>query len=260
MLDAGSPVATISTPAHTTQLADVRLGVVCPMANEALNAVSFVDAVLAECGRHGLGSVALFVVVDRVSHDETRSLLEAHQLRQPRLHVVWAPETRGVADAYVRGYREALDAGCDWILEIDAGFSHDPADIGRFLAAMAAGRDCVFGSRFRKGGRNLASLRRRFISRSGTLLANRLLGTRLSDMTSGYQLFTRDALEAVLARGIRSQGPFFQTEMKAHCRNLRWAEVPITYDAGSHAIGPRAIGESLVNLGRLFRRRISGDL
>jgi dolichol-phosphate mannosyltransferase len=260
VLAPGSSAAPISSPAHAAPLTDICLGVVCPMANEALNAVSFVDAVLSECSRHGLGSVTLFVVVDRVSHDETRALLEAHQARQSRLRVVWAPETRGVADAYVRGYREALGAGSDWILEIDAGFSHDPSDIGRFLVAMAEGRDCVFGSRFRKGGRNLAPLRRRVVSRSGTMLANRLLGTKLSDMTSGYQLFTRDALEAVLAKGIRSKGPFFQTEMKAYCRNLRCGEVPITYDAGSHAVGARAIGESLVNLGRLFRLRISGDL
>ena len=79
-------------------------------------------------------------------------------------------------------------------------------------------------------------------------------------MTSGYQLFTRAALEAVLAKGIRSKGPFFQTEMKAYCRKLHCAEVPITYDAGSHPVGLRAIGESLVNLGRLFRRRLSGDI
>lgn len=259
MLAPGS-AAPVSSLAHTVWLPEIRLGVVCPMANEALNAVSFVDAVLSECSHYGLRSVTFFVVVDRVSHDETRALLEAHQARQPRLHVVWAPETRGVADAYVRGYREALAAGSDWILEIDAGFSHDPTEIGAFLAAMAEGRDCVFGSRFRNGGRNLAPLRRRIVSRSGTVLANRLLGTRLSDMTSGYQLFTRATLEAVLAKGIRSKGPFFQTEMKAYCRNLRCAEVPITYDAGSHAVGPRAIGESLVNLGGLFRRRISGEL
>jgi dolichol-phosphate mannosyltransferase len=248
------------SPAGMIRFADIRLGVVCPMANEALNAVSFVDAVLGECGRYPLASVSLFAVVDRVSRDETRAVLEAHESRQPQLHVVWAPETRGVADAYIRGYREALAAGCDWILEIDAGFSHDPSDIGPFLNAMAEGRDCVFGTRFQEGGQNHATRRRRFISRAGTLLANRLLGTTLTDMTSGFQLFRRSALEAALAKGIRSKGPFFQTEIKAYCRNLWFAEVPITYDAGSHGVGPRAIGESLINLGRLFRRRWSGEL
>ena len=239
---------------------ELRLGVVCPMANESDSAVRFVDAVLAECGRYGFKSVALFVVVDTVSHDGTRELLEAHEALQPQLRVIWAPETRGVADAYVRGYREAVAAASDWILEIDAGFSHDPAEMGKFFEALADGRDCVFGSRFREGGRNLGTLRRRGISRGGTALANLLLGTRLSDMTSGYELFTRETLEAVLAKGISSKGPFFQTEVKAYCRNLRCAEIPIQYNAGNHNIGARAIAESLLNLGRLLRRRIAGDL
>jgi len=103
------------------------------MANEAATAVRFVDAVLSECENHGFDSVTLFVVLDNVSRDDTRELLEAHVAVQPELSVIWAPETRGVADAYVRGYREALAAGCDWILEIDAGFSHEPSDIGQFL-------------------------------------------------------------------------------------------------------------------------------
>jgi dolichol-phosphate mannosyltransferase len=241
-------------------VASVRLGIVCPMANEAATALDFVDAVLGACGRYGFRSVTLFTVLDTVSEDDTRSLLAAHRRLQPQLRVVWAPETRGVADAYVRGYREALAAGCGWILEIDAGFSHQPSDIGRFVEAMAGNRDCVFGSRFRPGGSNLATLRRRAVSRGGTALANLLLGTKLTDMTSGYQLFSRAALEAVLAKGIRSKGPFFQTEIRTHCRHLRLAEVPISYNAGSHAVGRRAVAESFVVLARLFARRLVGDL
>jgi dolichol-phosphate mannosyltransferase len=247
-------------PGQPAVFSDLRLGIVTPMANESPTAVSFVDAVLAECAQYDFASVTLFVVVDNVSRDTTRSLLEAHQALQPELRVVWAPDTHGVADAYVRGYREALAAGCDWILEIDAGFSHDPTVIGAFFAAMANGRDCVFGSRFCEGGRNLGTLRRRFVSRGGTALTNLLLGTKLTDMTSGYQLFTRPALEAVLAKGISSKGPFFQTEIKAHCRNLRIAEIPIQYNAGSHDVGSRAIVESFANLWRLFQLRLSGGL
>src|SRR5436305_7607134 len=88
--------------------ASLRLGVACPMANEAGTAVKFVDAVIAEVGRYGFEAVTLFVVIDTVSRDRTRDLLEAYEAQCPELQVVWAPETRGVADAYVRGYREAL--------------------------------------------------------------------------------------------------------------------------------------------------------
>ena len=250
----------IQRPAARTDLAGLRLGIVCPMANEAATAVRFVDAVLAECERHGFDSVTLFVVLDNVSRDDTRNLLETHRTLQPELSVIWAPDTRGVADAYIRGYREALETSCDWILEIDAGFSHEPSDIGKFLEAMVDGRDCVFGSRFRERGQNLGTLRRRVVSRGGTALTNLLLGTKLTDMTSGFQLFTHATLESVLAKGISSKGPFFQTEMKTHCRNLRVAEIPIQYNAGSHGVGRRAITESFITLFQLFRRRLVGDL
>jgi len=246
--------------ATSFDVADLRLGIVCPMANEAGSAVDFVDAVLDVCTSYDFEAVTLFVIVDKASLDNTRELLEAQQSARPELRVIWAPETRGVADAYVRGYREALDSGCDWILEIDAGFSHRPSDIGSFFEAMADGNDVVFGSRFSEGGRNLGTRRRRIISRGGTALTNLLLGTTLTDMTSGFELFTRAALESVLAKGIESKGPFFQTEIKTHCRNLRIAEIPIRYDAGSHSIGLRALAESFANLWRLFRRRLSGDL
>lgn len=257
-MDASSQL--IPDRATGPDVADLRLGIVCPMANEAATAVRFVDAVLGECEHFGFDSVTLFVVLDNVSRDDTRELLEAHVVAQPELSVVWAPETQGVADAYVRGYREALDSGCDWILEIDAGFSHEPSDIRKFVAAMADGRDCVFGSRFREGGRNFGTHRRRVISRGGTALTNLLLGTKLTDMTSGFQLFTRATLETVLAMGITSKGPFFQTEIKTYCRDLRIAEIPIRYNAGTHGVGRRAITESFVTLWRLFRRRLAGDL
>jgi dolichol-phosphate mannosyltransferase len=238
----------------------LQLGIVCPMANEEATAVAFVDEVLRECARQGFVGATFFAVVDLVSRDRTRALLDDHARRRPGVRVVWAPETRGVADAYVRGYREALDSGCDWILEIDAGFSHDPREIGKLVAAMAAGNDCVFGTRFATGGSNAATFRRRVISRGGTALTNVLLGTRLTDMTGGFELFTRDALEHAIAKGIRSKGPFFQTEIRTHCRNLRHVEVPIAYDAASHRVGSRAVGEALANLARLFCLRLAGQL
>ena len=258
-----SPSAEIRDAAVAPQAAataGLALGIVSPMANEADTAVEFVDVMLGACAPYGFDPLTFFAVVDRASHDATRAVLEAHTHEEPRLRVVWAPETRGVADAYVRGYREALAAGCDWILEMDAGFSHDPGALDAFFAAMAGGRDCVFGSRFLAGGSNLGILRRRFVSRAGTVLANGLLGTRLTDMTSGYELFSRAALEAVLAKGIRSRGPFFQTEIKAGCRGLDVAEVPISYAGGVRAVGGGAIAESLANLSRLFGRRLRGRL
>jgi dolichol-phosphate mannosyltransferase len=244
-----------------TQFSEIKLGIVSPMANEEASAVSFVRAVLDECAPRQFKSVTFFAILDKVSKDRTRELLNELKTERPELEVVWAPENRSVVDAYVRGYREALNAGCDWILEIDAGFSHQPSDIPQFFDKMMEGYDCVFGSRFCEGGNiSDSSAKREFISRGGTVLANLLLGTKLKDMTSGFEMFTREALTEVLRKGIRSRGPFFQTEIKAYCRNLRIAEIPIQYRAASHNVGNQAIKDSFSNLWRLFRLRLQGQL
>lgn len=247
--------------ASTMSFNQITLGIVCPMANEGAAAVTFVLEVLETCRPWSFKSVTFFAVLDNVSKDNTRDLLEALAREQPQLRVVWAPENRSVVDAYIRGYREALAAGSDWILEIDAGFSHQPADIPRFFEAMAQGYQCVFATRFALGGSiSETSPRRRTVSRGGTALTNLLLGTKLTDMTSGFELFSRPVLQQVLDRGIRSRGPFFQTEIKTYCRGLRWAEVPIQYRAASHNVSNASLHDAFSNLWRLFRLRISGQL
>lgn len=226
------------------------------MANERDSAVNFVTEVLAACAPFGFKSVTFFAVLDRVSKDGTLELMRGLEQTREGVRVVWAPENRSVVDAYLRGYREALDAGCEWILEIDAGYSHQPTDIPAFFEKMSEGFDCVFGSRFCAGGQITdSSLKRKVISRGGTFLANLLLGTKLTDMTSGFELFTRAALEQVLASGIHSRGHFFQTEIKAHCQSLRVAEVPIHYRSASDSVNKSVLKDAFRNLWRLYRAR-----
>jgi dolichol-phosphate mannosyltransferase len=244
-----------------TVFSNVELGIVCPMANESDTAVAFVTEVLETCSRYEFKSVRFFAILDQVSRDGTRNILDALALEEPRLQVIWSPENRNVVDAYTRGYREALDAGSDWILEIDAGYSHQPSDIPQFFSEMSKGYDCVFGTRFSKGGSlSETSAQRRMVSHGGTTLANLVLGTRLSDMTSGFELFSRPVLQQLMDKGITSQGPFFQTELKTYCRGLHWVEVPIRYRAASHNISNASIKDAFANLWRLFRLRVSGQL
>jgi len=229
------------------------------MANEGKLGCKFVEEVLTRCD--GFGEVRCFVVLDKVTKDNTFELLDRLAGREPRLHVVWAPENQCVVDAYIRGYREALAWGADWILEIDAGFSHQPEDIPKFFSTMAKGYDCVFGSRMMQGGSIVrSSFKRRFVSRGGTVLTNLLLGTKLTDMTSGFELFSCGALRIVLDKGIQSRAHFFQTEIKVHCRNLKIVEVPITYKAASARLTTAAVFEAFHQLGRLFRLRCKGVL
>jgi len=226
------------------------LGIVCPMANEEKSACDLVERVLDET--RGFGEARFYVVLDRVSRDRTRDELERLAATESRLVVVWAEESRHVVDAYLRGYREAIDAGHDYILEMDAGFSHQPADLPRFFDALEKGYDCVFGSRFMPGG-NMTDTpwHRRLISRGGTIVSNLLLGTRFHDMTSGFELFSRDALIEILDHGIRSEAHFFQTEIKYHARKMRIVEVPISYSATAPAVKMGSLADAFKNLFRL---------
>lgn len=229
------------------------------MANEGPDAVRFVQEVLRFCG--GFREALFFAVLDNATDDNSLELLRELARSEPRLQVIWAPENRSVVDAYVRGYRAALDAGADWILEIDAGFSHQPEDLPTFFAALEQGcYDCIFGCRFMPGAsfQQGSSWKRWIISRGGTLLTNLMLGTRQKDMTSGFQFFSRAALEMVLRTGIDSRKQFFQTEIKFYCRNLRIVEVPIHYQNPSARTGAAAIRESFRQLWRLRKLRSAG--
>ncbi|MBN1391616.1 MAG: glycosyltransferase [Sedimentisphaerales bacterium] len=248
-----------NTGNNISRFSNVSLGIVCPMANERSTAVEFVNAVLEKC--IGFKSVIFFAVLDNACKDGTTDLLRELQNKLPQLKVIWAPEDKCVVDAYVRGYREALDADCDWILEIDASFSHQPSHIPQFFDKMAEGYDCVFGSRFCKGGNFTdAPWTRYFLSYGGSFVTNLLLGTKLKDMTSGFEMFTNAALRKVLEKGIQSRGHFFQTEIKTHCRNMRIIEVPIHYRAPSQNVNFAVLIDAFSNLFRLFRKRLAGHL
>jgi dolichol-phosphate mannosyltransferase len=170
--------------------------------------------------------------------------------------VVFAPENRSVVDAYFRGYREALAGDFDWILEMDGGLSHLPEQIPRFVEAMAGGRyDFAGGSRFTPGGSFDGPWSRYLISRGGTWLTNRLLGTKMHDMTSGFECFTRDVLAGVVARGVRSRAHFFQTEIRAAMHDLRWVEIPIDYGCPSKSVGKASVTEAFRVLWALRRER-----
>jgi len=229
------------------------------MANEHDSVAAFLTDLINKIDR--LNRVEIFTVFDTVSKDGTIDIVRQLAQREPRIKIVWAPENRSVVDAYVRGYREALASGADWILEIDAGYSHSPAEISHFIRCMEDGYDCVFGSRFCAGGKMLGSGWLRYLtSKGGTLLTNFLIGTRLKDMTSGFQMFRREALDQILSNGLRSRGPFFQTEMKIYSRFMNTCEIPIRYRATSNEIRQGSIVDALNMLMILFFERIKGTL
>jgi dolichol-phosphate mannosyltransferase len=220
-----------------------------PLANEETTVVALLTRVTAQLDKDD----RVLCVLDTVSTDSTRGLVEAYGERDSRVVCLWAPENRSVVDAYFAGYRAALASGAAWILEMDGGLSHSPEEIPRFLQAMQSGVDYAGGSRFIKGSSWSGPARRFVVSRGGTLLANLLLGTRMRDMTSGFECFTRPALERVVEHGVRSRAHFFQTEIRYLMHSFHWVEVPISYHSPSDRLKGASLRDAFSCLSALRR-------
>jgi dolichol-phosphate mannosyltransferase len=218
-----------------------KLGVAVPLSNEETTISDFLERVL----QHLRSDDRVYCVLDHVSKDETRRIVAEFAAADPRAVLVWAPENRCVRDAYFRGYRAAFDDGCEWILEMDGGFSHLPEEIPLFLAAMSQGYEYVGGSRFMAGGRHDSPWTRVVVSKGGTILTKIALNTRMSDMTSGFECFSRKAMSHVLEQGVTSKANFFQSEIRYMMHQYRWLEVPITYQNHNYQIGRSSLREAL---------------
>ncbi len=231
--------------------------IVVPMANEEADFKPFIEMLNLVIAELNPGNV--YLVVDTVSKDRTLELCREVSAKDSRYVTVWAPENRNVVDAYVKGLRTAYDAGHDLIIEMDAGLSHDPRAVPMFLRVLNEGNECAFGSRFINGGSMGDSpFNRRFLSKFGTILANLLLGTRLFDMTSGYQGFHRDVVAKIIQHEFKSTAHFYQTELRYLLRKRRIYEVPIHYQAPSPRVSSKAIRNAYRTLLYYFFQRLAG--
>ena len=142
------------------------------------------------------------------------------------------PVKQGLGPAYLAGFAEALAGGAGYVMEMDADFSHDPADLSALLDAARDGADVVLGSRYVPGGgvTDWGPVRR-LVSRGGSWYARVALGMREHDLTGGFKCFRRAALETIELDTVRSQGYAFQIELsyRAARRGLRIVEVPIVF-------------------------------
>jgi len=231
--------------------------VVIPMANEGPDFLPFVT-VLSQT-LDGLTCGTVYFVVDNASKDNTLELCQALSHRDNRFKTVWAPQNKNVVDAYITGYKEALDNHHEFIIEMDAGLSHDPRALPMFIRVLNEGNECAFGSRFINGGSIFDSTwKRTLLSKVGTYLSNILLGTHLYDATSGFQGFHANIVKKFTEYPLRSKAHFYQTEIRYLLRNTRFAEIPIHYRAPSPSVSQRAIKNSLQVLLHYFWLRLRG--
>ena len=220
-----------------TAAADVWL--VLPTYNEAENLEPLVLAAGPQ-----LPSGSRILVVDDGSPDGTGEIADRLAAEGDDVDVLHRPDKQGLGPAYVAGFRHALAGGARLVVQMDADFSHDPADIPALLAA-AAEADLVLGSRYVDGG-SVADWGplRRTISRGGSAYARGVLGVEIRDLTGGFKAIRREVLEAIDLDSISSLGYAFQVEItyRAVRAGFRVVEVPITFR-------DRRVGESKMSGG-----------
>ncbi len=228
---------------------------VVPMANEGPDFAPFIKEMTAILDKLACGTV--YFVVDKASQDNTLDLCQALSAQDSRFVTLWTPNNKHVVDAYMAGYRAALNQGHEFIIEMDAGLSHDPRAVPMFLRVLNEGNECAFGSRFLNGGSIYKSTwKRTLLSKLGTILSNMLLGTQLYDATSGYQGFHADIVRKFAHYPLRSKAHFYQTELRYLLRKTRFIEVPIHYRAPSPSVSHNALRNSVQVLGYYLLLRI----
>jgi dolichol-phosphate mannosyltransferase len=201
--------------------------VIIPTYNERDNLEPITAAVLAAEPRVDI------LVVDDNSPDGTGVLADALAAREPRVRVLHREKKEGLGKAYLHAFRWALDAGYQYLIEMDADFSHDPRYLPTLLGEALGGVDLVLGSRYVPGGGTVNwGPGRKVLSRGGSLYARSILGVQVRDLTGGFKCFNRRVLEAIDLQAVQSTGYAFQIELTYRTlkAGFRVKEVPIVFE------------------------------
>jgi dolichol-phosphate mannosyltransferase len=201
--------------------------VIIPTYNERDNLEPITAAVLAAEPRVDI------LVVDDNSPDGTGLLADGLAERESRVRVLHREKKEGLGKAYLHAFRWALEQGYQYLIEMDADFSHDPRYLPTLLSEALGGVDLVLGSRYVPGGGTVNwGPGRKVLSRGGSLYARSILGVRVRDLTGGFKCFNRRVLEAIDLQAVQSTGYAFQIELTYRTlkAGFRVKEVPIVFE------------------------------
>ena len=221
--------------------------VVVPTYNEAENIGQIIDAVLGSLPE------ATVLVVDDGSPDGTGAIVAGRT--GPRVHLLERSGKQGLGRAYVAGFTWGLERGYARVVEMDADFSHDPADLPA-LAAATENADVAIGSRYVPGGEVVGwSKGREFLSRFGNTYARTLLGFPYRDATSGFRCYRRSVLEDIRLDDVASEGYAFQIDMTYRAWRLGYAirEIPIAFRdrrEGNSKMSRAIVAEAVTSVAR----------
>jgi dolichol-phosphate mannosyltransferase len=204
---------------------------VLPTYDEAGNVEALVRAVLPRLAAATGPDGHRLLIVDDSSPDGTGAIADRLAAELDAVQVLHRATKDGLGRAYLAGFRRALDAGAELVLEMDSDFSHDPADVPRLIEA-SHDADLVLGSRYVEGGGIVNwGLWRRLLSRGGSWYARAVLGVRVRDLTGGFKCFRREVLERLDLSTVHAGGYGFQVELTylALEAGFRVREVPIVF-------------------------------
>jgi dolichol-phosphate mannosyltransferase len=179
------------------------------------------------------------LVVDDNSPDGTAKKVESLSGQYPgRLHLIKRPGKHGLGTAYIKGFRWAIENGYDYVFEMDADFSHDPADLPHLLKACEKGSaDLAIGSRY-VSGVNVVNwpLGRILMSYFASAYVRMITGMDIRDTTAGFKCYRIEVLRSLNLDKISFKGYAFQIEMKFAVWKLgfRIVEVPIIFTERKH--------------------------
>jgi dolichol-phosphate mannosyltransferase len=232
--------------------------VIIPTYNERENIIRIVEQVLAQDTRLEV------LVVDDNSPDGTGRIADELSEANPRIHALHREKKLGLGTAYLAGFRWALERTYAYVFEMDADFSHDPAHLPQFLAAVEKA-DLVLGSRYRFGKVTVVNwpMPRLILSYSANVYARIVTGLPLFDATGGFKCFRREVLESIDLTKVRSNGYAFQIEMsfRAWNKGFRIAEIPIVFvdrTEGESKMSKRIVREAVWMVWRLRWWAITG--
>lgn len=202
--------------------------VIIPTYNEKENIENIIRAVF------GLEKEFHILVIDDGSPDGTATIVKRLQEEFPaRLHLIERKGKLGLGTAYITGFRWCIEHGYDFIFEMDADFSHNPADLPRLYEACATeGYDMAIGSRY-VSGVNVVNwpMGRVLMSYFASKYVRLVTGLKIHDTTAGFVCYRREVLETISLDKIRFKGYAFQIEMKftAYKCGFRIKEVPVIF-------------------------------
>ncbi|CEN52977.1 polyprenol monophosphomannose synthase [Capnocytophaga canis] len=223
--------------------------VIIPTYNEIENIEAIIKAVFDQSEKFHI------LIVDDNSPDGTsQKVRELQQIFPERLFLEVRTEKKGLGTAYIHGFKWALRRNYDYIFEMDADFSHNPADLLRlYTECTQNGSDVAIGSRYVKGV-NVVNwpLSRILLSYGASLYVKIITGMKIHDPTAGFVCYSRKVIESIDLDGIEFVGYAFQIEMKykTYIKKFKISEVPIIFT-------DRVRGKSKMN-GNIIKEAIWG--